>query len=167
MTFDEIEKWLILVFAAYHRKKDMGIDTLPLTKWREGLLGMKNKPGRGLPARRLDDERLRINFMPFIERTVQNYGVLIDAVHYYHDVLRPWINAPHPEFKNIAENLGSIEIRVILAYCISMMKLHSDIFRYRIAIPACHRSVFGSCVMHIDGRMRKVFRTKMRKPYLP
>lgn len=99
MTFDEIEKWLILFFAAYHRKKHMGIDTLPLTKWREGLLGTKSKPGRGLPARRLDDERLRINFMPFIERTVQNYGVLIDDVHYYHDVLRPWINAPHPEFK--------------------------------------------------------------------
>lgn len=99
MTFDEIEKWFILFFAAYHRKKHTGIGTLPLTKWREGLLGTKSKPGRGLPARRLDDERLRINFMPFIERTVQNYGVLIDDVHYYHDVLRPWINAPHPEFK--------------------------------------------------------------------
>ncbi len=24
--------------------------------------------------------------------------MLIDDVHYYHDVLRPWINAPHPEF---------------------------------------------------------------------
>lgn len=99
MTFDEIEKWLILFFAAYHRKKHAGIGTTPLTQWREGLLGTKGKPGRGLPARRLDDERLRINFMPFVERTVQNYGVLIDDVHYYHDVLRPWINAPHSEFK--------------------------------------------------------------------
>jgi putative transposase len=98
MTFSELEKWLVLFFARYHRKVHAGIGTTPLTKWREGLLGTKGKPGRGLPARRLDEETLRINFMPFIERTVQNYGVLIDDVHYYHDVLRPWINAPHPEF---------------------------------------------------------------------
>lgn len=71
----------------------------PLNKWKEGLLGTKGKPGRGLPARRLDEEKMRIDFMPFIERTIQNYGVLIDDIHYYHDVLRPWINAEHPEFK--------------------------------------------------------------------
>lgn len=98
MTFSEIEKWLILFFARYHIKKHEGIGMPPLQKWREGLLGTKDKPGRGLPARRLDEELLRINFTPFIERTIQNYGVLIDHVHYYHDVLRPWINAPHLEF---------------------------------------------------------------------
>jgi putative transposase len=99
MTFNELERWLILFFAAYHRKRHSGIGMPPLAKWKEGLLGTKGKPGRGLPARRMDEEKLRINFMPFHERTVQNYGVLIDDVHYYHDVLRPWINAEHPEFK--------------------------------------------------------------------
>lgn len=99
MTFGELERWLILFFAKYHQKRHDGIGTAPLTRWREGLLGTKGKPGRGLPARRLDEEQLRINFMPFFERTVQNYGVLIDDVHYYHDVLRPWMNAMHPEFK--------------------------------------------------------------------
>ena len=97
MTFSEIEKWLVLFFAAYHIKRHDGIGMSPLQKWREGLLGTKSKPGRGLPARRLDEENLRINFTPFIERTIQNYGVVIDEVHYYHDVLRPWINAPHPD----------------------------------------------------------------------
>lgn len=99
MTFSELEKWLVLFFGRYHRKVHSGIGTTPLTKWREGLLGTKDKPGRGLPARRIDEEMLRINFMPFFERTVQNYGVLIDDVHYYHDVLRPWINAKHPEYE--------------------------------------------------------------------
>ncbi|HCX81406.1 MAG: transposase [Curvibacter sp. RIFCSPHIGHO2_12_FULL_63_18] len=98
MTFAEIEKWLVLFFARYHIDKHNGIGMSPLQKWREGLLGTKGKPGRGLPARRLDEELLRINFTPYIERTVQGYGVVIDDVHYYHDVLRPWINAPHPEF---------------------------------------------------------------------
>lgn len=99
MTFSEIEKWLILFFARYHKEKHAGIGMSPLQKWREGLLGTKGKLGRGLPARRTDEEVLRINFTPFEERTIQNYGVLID-VHYYHDVLRPWINAPHPEYRN-------------------------------------------------------------------
>jgi putative transposase len=36
--------------------------------------------------------------MPFEERTIQDYGVVIDDVHYFHDVLRPWINAPDPNF---------------------------------------------------------------------
>ena len=99
MTFDELERWLILFFAGYHRRNHAGIGTSPLNKWREGLLGTKDKPGRGLPARRMDEEKLRIDFMPYFERTAQNYGVQLDDVHYYHDVLRPWINAPHPEFK--------------------------------------------------------------------
>ena len=98
MTFGEMETWLTLFFAKYHINQHKGIGMSPLQKWREGLLGTKDKPGRGLPARRLDEELLRINFTPFIERTVQGYGVVIDDVHYYHDVLRPWINTPHPEF---------------------------------------------------------------------
>jgi putative transposase len=94
MTFSEVEKWLVLFFARYHIEHHRGIGTSPIQKWREGLLGAKGKPGRGLPARRLDEETLRINFTPFVERTIQNYGVVIDDVYYYHDVLRPWINAP-------------------------------------------------------------------------
>ncbi len=98
MTFSEIEQWLILFFARYHLDRHSGIEMPPLQKWREGLLGTKKKPGRGLPARRTDEEILRINFTPYIERTIQDYGVLIDDVHYYHDVLRPWINTPDPKF---------------------------------------------------------------------
>lgn len=97
MTFAELEKWLVLFFARYHQRIHDGIGTSPRQKWREGLLGTSKKPGRGLPARRLDEETLRINFMPYEERAVHGYGVVIDKIHYYHDVLRPWINAPDPE----------------------------------------------------------------------
>jgi|GEM_PF-260816 len=37
--------------------------------------------------------------MPFVERTVQRYGVEIDNIFYYHDVLRRWINAPDPDHR--------------------------------------------------------------------
>lgn len=93
MTFSELEKWLALFFIRYHRDMHQGIGTTPETKWREGLLGTKDKPGRGLPPMRKDEEKIRIDFMPFEERTVQDYGVLIDGVTYFGDVLRPWINS--------------------------------------------------------------------------
>jgi transposase InsO family protein len=36
MTFSELEKWLVLFFAQYHRRVHGGIGTTPLTKWRGG-----------------------------------------------------------------------------------------------------------------------------------
>lgn len=98
MTMDEIEKWLVLFFARYHLEDHGGIGMPPLEKWRQGLIGIKGKPGRGLPARRTDEELLRINFTPFIERTIQAYGVVIDDVHYYHDILRAWMAVMDPKF---------------------------------------------------------------------
>lgn len=95
MTLTELERWLVLFIAKYHHRFHAGIGTSPLAKYREGLLGTKGKPGRGLPARRLDEEKVRIDFMPFEERTVQEYGVQWD-LHYYSDVLRPWINSVDP-----------------------------------------------------------------------
>ncbi|WP_374428133.1 Mu transposase C-terminal domain-containing protein [Ideonella dechloratans] len=97
LTIDELEKWLVLFFSRYHRDIHTGIGTTPLAKWREGILGTKTQPGRGLPARRSDTEKLRIDFMPFEERTVQDYGVVLDGLHYFHDVLRPWMNTQDPE----------------------------------------------------------------------
>lgn len=96
MTLAELERWLTYFIAKYHHWIHTGIGMSPLQKYKEGLLGTKTKPGRGLPARRLDDEKVRIDFMPFEERTIQDYGVMWD-LHYFSDVLRPWINAMDPE----------------------------------------------------------------------
>lgn len=97
MTLTELERWLVYFLGRYHHQVHSGIGMSPLQKYREGLLGTKGKPGRGLPARRLDEEKLRIDFMPYEERTIQDYGVLIDDIHYFADVLRPWINSPDPD----------------------------------------------------------------------
>ena len=99
MTFDELEKWLILFFSRYHIAIHTELGTTPLAKWREGILGSRGKPGRGLPALRTDVEKVRIDFMPFEMRTVQDYGVVISEVHYFHDVLRPWVNTMDPEHR--------------------------------------------------------------------
>jgi putative transposase len=98
MTLHELEQWLVLFIAKYHRTPHAGInDETPLDRYRNGLLGGDGKLPRGLPARGYDEEKLRIDFMPFEERTVQSYGVVIGDLFYFADVLRPWVNAPDPE----------------------------------------------------------------------
>ena len=38
-------------------------------------------------------ERIHLDFSPYVERTIQPYGVQIDDICYYSDVLRPYIAA--------------------------------------------------------------------------
>ncbi|MDE2151688.1 MAG: DDE-type integrase/transposase/recombinase [Betaproteobacteria bacterium] len=98
MTFDELDEWLIHLFHRYHLRVHSQLGTSPLAKWKEGILGGKGgKPGRGLPERRTDVEKVRIDFMPFVERTIQDYGMVNDGVYYFHDILRPWVNSVDPD----------------------------------------------------------------------
>lgn len=96
MTFDEMEHWMVLMLSQYHHAIHSSIGTTPLTKWREGIIGTKTQRGRGLPSLMLDEEKLRIDFMPIVERGVYDYGVVIDDIYYFHDVLRPWMNSKDP-----------------------------------------------------------------------
>ncbi|AMP12033.1 integrase core domain protein [Collimonas arenae] len=97
LTLAELEKWLATyITEVYHQRTHTGIGMPPIRKYEEGIFGTKSRPGIGMPAKILDEDRLRQDFMPFEERTVQDYGVVIDEIHYYHDVLRRWISATIP-----------------------------------------------------------------------
>jgi putative transposase len=102
-TLTEFEEWLVtFIVNIYHKCKHSGIDMPPMEKYRRGIFGGNDTPGRGLPGRIVDEDRLRLDLMPYEERTIQDYGVVIDEIHYYHDVLRRWINAPDlsaPKYK--------------------------------------------------------------------
>jgi putative transposase len=97
MTFSELKKWLAtFIVEVYHQRVHSALGMSPVKKYEEGVFGTKDRPGTGLPARITDEDRLRLDFMPYIERTIQTYGVVIEEVHYYHDVLRRFINATDP-----------------------------------------------------------------------
>ncbi len=101
MTLSEFETWLAQLLVKYHNRVHSEIFTSPLVRYEEAILGNDEQPGRGLPAFVLDEERLRLDLMPFYDRTtVQNYGVRYYYVDYYSDVLRRWIHAPNPKHKN-------------------------------------------------------------------
>lgn len=103
MTLSEFETWLAtFIVDVYHQREHSSIGMSPVEKFRQGVFGSDDHPGTGLPEKIVDEDRVRLDFMPFEERSVQNYGVVIDEIHYYHDVLRRWIgekDADNPKAK--------------------------------------------------------------------
>jgi putative transposase len=97
LTLSEFERWLtIYIIEVYHQRLHRELGTTPMTRYEEGIFGTAERLGRGLPDRLLDEARLRLDLMPYEERTVQPYGLALNEVQYYHDVLKPWINAIDP-----------------------------------------------------------------------
>jgi putative transposase len=97
MTLFELEKWLAnFIVGVYHQRIHSSLQMSPVKKYEQGIFGTEDKLGVGVPARIVDEDRLRLDFMPYIERTIQGYGVVIDEIHYYSDVLRRFINAADP-----------------------------------------------------------------------
>lgn len=91
MTICELEHWLLeYIVNIYHKGIHSSIKMSPLQKYNEGITDKEFGIGI-LP--KIDDERtLRLNFLPYQERTVQRYGVVIDHIHYYSEVLNKYIN---------------------------------------------------------------------------
>ncbi|WP_417703443.1 Mu transposase C-terminal domain-containing protein [Rheinheimera aquimaris] len=97
LTLSEFEQWLtIYIVDVYHQKIHSSLGMSPAQAWQRGILGSDKAPGSGLPAKIADEFKLRLDLMPFELRAVLDYGVQIDKIHYYSDVLRVWINAPDP-----------------------------------------------------------------------
>ena len=97
LTLNELERWLaVYITQIYHQRLHEGLGCPPVKQYEQGVFGDAHHPGRGLPPRPLDAERVQLDFLPYLERTVQPYGLQIDRIIYYHDVLKPWINANDP-----------------------------------------------------------------------
>jgi len=98
MTLSELEEWLaVFITQVYHQRVHSELRTSPIKRYEQGILGTKDHPGTGLPHRVLDEDRLRLDFMPHLERTIQPRGVVVDEIHYFSDVLRRFINAVDPD----------------------------------------------------------------------
>lgn len=100
LTINEFEKWLItLIINVYHKKNHSGIFMSPIEKFKKGIFGEDGGFGTGLPPKILNERRVRLDFMPFVERTIQEYGVIIDHIYYYDDVLRKYIHSREDKSK--------------------------------------------------------------------
>ncbi|MEI6949644.1 helix-turn-helix domain-containing protein [Paraflavisolibacter sp. H34] len=94
LTIAELEKWLAtFIVNVYHERQHKAIGTSPIAKYTEGIVGSKNQIGTGLQRPIVNELKLKLDFMPFIERTIQKSGVQVNLINYYHDILRKWIHA--------------------------------------------------------------------------
>lgn len=100
LTLDEFERWLINhLVNVYNAGMHDGIGMPPIAKWREAILGTPSTPARGLPSLLPNPERLRIDFLPYVELTVQRYGIQWDHMRYHAPALNRWIDAKEPDTK--------------------------------------------------------------------
>jgi len=98
LTLREFEQRLAdFIVNVYHQRRHSELNVPPRRQWEIGLLGDTFQPGKGIPEVPSDPRRLKLDFLPFVERTVQPYGIVIDDIFYYHEVLNPWINARDPD----------------------------------------------------------------------
>lgn len=93
-TRAELEHWLtIFIVYVYHNNPHSGIcDFSPINRYAELVHGTKERPGIGLPEAIENEEKLRLDFLPFELITVQRKGVVWDHIHYYAPILRKRIN---------------------------------------------------------------------------
>lgn len=93
-SFKEFEKWLTTyIIEVYHQRVHSSIKMSPLQKYKEGIFGNQTHKGVGIPPRVIDERKVKLDFTPYIERTIQEYGVIIDYIYYYHEVLRRWVHS--------------------------------------------------------------------------
>jgi putative transposase len=119
MTISELERWFTdLVVNTYHKRSHAGInDMSPMAKYEMGIRGDDTMPGTGLPAAFEDEDRLRISLYPHYMRSVRRDGIVIENVHYYHDVLRKWINTSEGSRKRLFEvNYNPRDMSIVYFY---------------------------------------------------
>ena len=93
LTKSELEEWLVnYICRVYHQKTHSSLKISPIKKWELGILGDLQAPGIGMQPRHAEGQTLLLDFLPSFSRTVQTFGVRIDGIFYYSDVLRSWIN---------------------------------------------------------------------------
>lgn len=98
-TKTELEKWLAdFITGVYHQRMHSALNTSPINRYELGIFGNEEMPGRGIPARIIDEDRLRLDLMPYLKRTVQgSYGVTLDNISYFSDVLKRFVKAKDPD----------------------------------------------------------------------
>lgn len=100
LTFFELETYSAeYICGVYHQKFHTGARRPPIKRYELGILGDGEQIGTGLPAPEQDPARLRLDFMPYRECTVQSYGIVMDNITYYDPVVDPWIHSKDPETK--------------------------------------------------------------------
>jgi len=163
MTLAELERWLTeYIVGVYHAKPHRGIGTSPLHRWTTGVFGDAHDGGAGVIDRPANEERIRLDFLPFVERTVQAYGISIDGIHYYSDVLRRFVGATENGRRRVFVFRRDPRDISTVSFWDPELQRYSMI---RTATRHTRRSAFGSCANCVASCMRRGVRTSTRRRF--
>lgn len=96
-TLAHFERWVAHLFlGVYHQRVHSALLEPPVRRYMKGALGTQGMPFAGLIDEVPDEHRLRLDFLPMFEGTIQTYGVRIDHICYTSDALRRWVGAKDP-----------------------------------------------------------------------
>lgn len=101
-TLKQFEVWLAHMFlGVYHQRGHKSLNEQPpLRRYSAAYEGIGDGLHLGVIEYVPDEQRLRLDFLPMFEGTVQPYGVKIDHITYSADVLRRWVGAKDPKSAN-------------------------------------------------------------------
>lgn len=93
MTIREFECWFAhALLGRYHNEKHSALGRPPIKELEDAYFRTEGSP-LGLPPMPGNAHQLRLDFLPYEERTVQRYGILWDGITYYGDVIRRWVGS--------------------------------------------------------------------------
>ena len=96
MTLAALEMWLAMyLLGYYHVDNHAGNDGIPpLVEWKRAYLeGTADTPPTGVPHRVENEAQLRLDFLPYVMRTVQEYGIRYEGLEWYSDSIRRFIHS--------------------------------------------------------------------------
>lgn len=99
LTIRELEQQIVEFFVnIYHLRVHSELGLPPIKRWELGISGDGAIKGTGNFDVPEDPQRVRIEFLPFQERTIQPYGICLQGVTYYDPILDPHVGAADPKF---------------------------------------------------------------------
>lgn len=84
LTLQELEKWLVLAVASYHKSIHSTLKMPPEMFWKTTIQQDKVFSVR-------NERAFLVDFLPVIKRNIGRHGFVIDHISYYADTLKPWI----------------------------------------------------------------------------
>ncbi|MFC6665878.1 Mu transposase C-terminal domain-containing protein [Deinococcus radiopugnans] len=101
MTIEGLETWLTaFLLGVYHHRVHSALGMTPTERWEQGIFeGTPEHPPTGIPERIMGEraERLRMDFLPYFEATVQRGSVRHDGLVYRGSALNGYTRAKHPD----------------------------------------------------------------------
>jgi len=102
-TIEELERRIAIdIIGKYHHEIHSSLGMAPITKFELGILGDEEYLGIGIPEIVTDEEKLRLDFLPMIKRTIQDYGVAVDEIRYDDAILNIFRGARDPKNRRLA-----------------------------------------------------------------